>query len=514
MKRFNASVSVIQRPAVGRWAAVVLALVAGPGVGLPVGASDPPAIGREFRAAWIATVANIDWPSRPGLPADRQRAELVALLDRAVATRLNAVILQVRPCADALYDSPLEPWSAYLSGTMGQAPEPFYDPLAFAIEAAHARGLELHCWFNPYRVRHSAAVGPAAATHASVSMPDVVRQYGPFLWFDPGEPEAAERFLAVVRDVVGRYDIDGVHIDDYFYPYPVKEEGREVPFPDDTSHARAVAAGGLADRAAWRRDNVDRLVERLWTEVKREKPHVLVGISPFGIWRPGHPPGIKGLDQVAALHADPRKWLREGWLDYLAPQLYWRTAPPEPGFEKLLGWWVGENVRHRGLWPGLATSRVRQDPAVAVTATAWDADEILRQVAATRAEQGVGGAIHFSIRAIAADFDGVATKLAAGPYAEPALVPAIRPPHGPVPLAPAVARNATGITFALPPGARQTAWLWAVRSRSGATWQTTLLPGRTSQFALAADVDEVLVSAVARDGREGPVTRLTTAVAP
>jgi uncharacterized lipoprotein YddW (UPF0748 family) len=505
--------AIMSRSTLIRWTAFVL-VAGGAGLGLGVGAAEPPALSREFRAAWIATVANIDWPSRPGLPAERQRAELTALLDRATATGLNAVILQVRPCADALYESPLEPWSVFLSGTMGQPPHPPYDPLAFAIDEAHARGLELHVWFNPYRVQHTDKPGPAAATHASASMPEVVRRYGKFLWFDPGEPAAADRFMAVVQDVVRRYDVDGVHIDDYFYPYPVKEGDRELPFPDDASHARAVAAGGIADRAAWRRDNVDRLVERMWREVKQIKPHVLVGISPFGIWRPGHPPGIKGLDQVAALNADPKRWLHEGWLDYLAPQLYWRIDAPEQGFEKLLGWWAGENVKHRGLWPGLYTSRVRQDPAAAVTKTVWEADELVRQVEATRAHGGAGGTIHFSMKSLAEDFDGVATKLAAGPYAEPALVPAVRPPHGPPALAPVVSRDPAGVAFALPPGDSGAAWLWVVKSRSGGTWRTAVVPGRTTRFDLAAGVDEVAVSAVVRDGREGPAARLATAVVP
>jgi uncharacterized lipoprotein YddW (UPF0748 family) len=490
---------------------LILAAAAGIGQAADAGGTEPSPVRREFRAAWIATVANIDWPSRPGLPSDRQQAEFVRLLDRGMATGLNAVILQMRPSADAMYPSTIEPWSAYLSGTMGQPPEPFYDPLAFAIDEAHARGLELHVWFNPYRVRHADAAGPAAPTHASVTMPKSVRRYGTFLWFDPGEPAAADRFIDVVRDVVSRYDVDGVHIDDYFYPYPITSDGREVPFPDDESHARAVAAGGIADRAAWRRDNVDQLVERLWSEVKREKPHVLVGISPFGIWRPGHPPGIKGLDQVAALNADPRNWLHEGWLDYLAPQLYWRIDAPEQGFEKLLGWWAGENVKHRGLWPGLYTSRVRRDPSAEVTKTVWEADEIVRQVAATRAEPGVGGTIHFSMKALADDVDGVATKLATGPYAEPALVPAIRPPHGPRPAAPAVSGDAAGVAFAPSPGDGEPAWLWVVKARRGDTWSTAVLPGRAQRHDLDEAVDEVAVSAVARDGREGPATRLATA---
>jgi uncharacterized lipoprotein YddW (UPF0748 family) len=469
-------------------------------------AADLPAPQREFRAAWIATVANIDWPSRPGLPADRQQAELTTLLDRAAATGLNAVILQIRPGADALYASEIEPWSEYLTGTMGVAPSPHYDPLEFAIAEAHARGLELHTWFNPYRVRQSGAASPAAKTHASVALPDAVRRYGAFLWFDPGEPVAADRFMEVVCDVVRRYDVDGVHIDDYFYPYPVTEEGREVPFPDDASHARAVAAGGIADRAAWRRDNVDRLVERLWREVKEIKPHVLLGISPFGIWRPGHPPGIKGLDQYAVLNADPRKWLREGWLDYLAPQLYWRIDSPAQGYEKLLGWWADENVLGRGLWPGNYTSRVRQDASATPTTGVWEAEEILRQVAATRARPGAEGNIHFSMKALAEDFDGVASKLASGPYAEPALVPAIRPPHGPLPETPRVTSDDRGVAFT--PAGSESAWLWLVRSRRGDDWQMEVLPGRARRADLTSPADEIVVSVVARDGREGAATRV------
>ena len=489
---------------VGLCAAVLAGWAAGSGF---AGSIEPPPLVREFRAAWIATVANIDWPSRPGLPSERQRAELAALLDRAVATGLNAVILQIRPAADAFYASPLEPWSEYLTGTMGRPPEPFYDPLEFAVAEAHARGLELHVWFNPYRVRNAGAASPAAATHASVALPDAVRRYGTFLWFDPGEPVAADRFLAVVTDVVRRYDVDGVHIDDYFYPYPVSEAGRELPFPDDESHARAVAAGGVAERDAWRRSNVDRLVERLWREVKALEPHVLVGISPFGIWRPDHPPGIKGLDQYAKLHADARTWLREGWLDYLAPQLYWRLDAPAQGYEKLLGWWAGENVRGRGVWPGNYTSRVRRDPGAAPSATVWQADEILGQVAATRRQAGAGGNIHFSMKALAEDFDGVATKLAAGPYAEPALVPAIRPAVGPPPSAPRL--ELRGRTLALTPAdASRAPWLWAVRWRDGERWRAVRLPGRLLRHDLPDAATEVVVSAVARDGREGPATRV------
>ncbi|NDC64745.1 MAG: hypothetical protein EBZ59_12360, partial [Planctomycetia bacterium] len=346
---------------------------------VPAVADDLPAVRREFRAAWIATVANIDWPSRPGLPADEQRAELVRLFDRAVATRLNAVILQIRPCADALYPSALEPWSPYLTGTMGKPPEPVYDPLAFAIEEAHARGLELHVWFNPYRVLHTAPIGPTAPTHASVALPAIVRRYGTYLWFDPGEPAAADRFLEVVTDVVRRYDIDGVHIDDYFYPYPVAGgNGRPAPFPDDRSWRRYVKGGGTLSRDDWRRRNVDLLVQALHDGIHARKPWVRFGISPFGIWRPGHPPQVKGFDAYAQLYADARRWWREGWVDYLAPQLYWPTTKAEQAYPVLLEWWASENARGRHLWPGNFTSR-----AGATGSGAFPVDELLAQIRVT-----------------------------------------------------------------------------------------------------------------------------------
>src|SRR5438552_711877 len=195
-----------------------------------------PPIPREFRAAWVATVANIDWPSKKALPVERQKSELIAILDRAKKLNLNAIVLQVRPATDALYDSKLEPWSEYLTGAQGKAPEPYYDPLAFAVEEAHRRGLELHAWFNPYRSRHSTAKSPLAPNHISKMHPGLAKEYGDMLWLDPGEPAVQEHSLNVMMDVVRRYDVDGIHIDDYFYPYRVKDSsGAEVPFPDEPS---------------------------------------------------------------------------------------------------------------------------------------------------------------------------------------------------------------------------------------------------------------------------------------
>jgi len=232
----------------------------------------PPAPMREFRAAWVATVANIDWPSRKGLSTGEQKAELLAILDRAAHLKLNAVIFQVRPACDALYASEIEPWSEFLTGTMGKAPEPYYDPLSFAIEEAHKRGLELHAWFNPYRAGHPSAKSPVSPNHITKARPQLVRHYGKQVWLDPGEKEVQEYSLSVVMDVLRRYDIDGVHFDDYFYPYKeLDRSGNEVDFPDDTSWKRFGATGKL-ERDDWRRQNVDSFVQKVYDSIKATKP--------------------------------------------------------------------------------------------------------------------------------------------------------------------------------------------------------------------------------------------------
>jgi len=260
--------------------------------------ADPPAIPREFRAAWVATVDNIDWPSSRTLTPDQQRSEMIHILDTAVSLRLNAIIFQVRPACDALYDSKLEPWSEYLTGRQGRAPSPYYDPLEFAVREAHARGIELHCWFNPYRAGHPAQRGPYALSHIRYRHPEIVKNYGRYLWLDPGEPLVQKHSLDVIRDVVRRYDIDGVHIDDYFYPYP--EDGQE--FQDQASYKRYQNGGGDLGLHDWRRQNVDHFVESAYKTIKSEKPWVKFGISPFGIYRPGIPETIKaGVDQYDEL---------------------------------------------------------------------------------------------------------------------------------------------------------------------------------------------------------------------
>jgi uncharacterized lipoprotein YddW (UPF0748 family) len=471
----------------------------------------PPELQREFRAAWIATVANIDWPSAKGLSTAQQQTELRGLLDRAAALNLNAVIFQIRPHGDALYDSPYEPWSEYLTGAQGQAPEPHYDPLAFAIEEAHRRGMELHAWFNPYRAHHPAARSPIAETHLSQTRPDIVREYGEYLWMDPGEPEIVEHSLGVIRDVVRRYDLDGVHLDDYFYPYPIQdEEGRRVEFPDSTAWLAAIARGETRSRDDWRRDNVDRFVERLYREVKAEKPWVKVGISPFGIWRPGYPEGIRGFDAYAEIYADARRWQQEGWLDYFAPQLYWSIASQGQSYPLLLDWWQEQNTAGRHLWPGNYASRVSFEGEAR-----WDPEELVEQVRLTRAAPGATGNIMFSMKWLLDALNPLGGVLAAEVYGEPALVPASPWLGGERPGTPEVAIERLGARAAVSmrPATDEAVWLWAVRARYGAEWTQEVVPGwqQTHPLQLGPNgrlPDEVAVSAVGRTSLEGPVVRV------
>ncbi len=368
----------------------------------------PPLPAREFRGAWIATVANKDWPSAPDLSVAQQKAELISLLDTAVRLKLNAVIFQVRPASDAFYASPIEPWSEYLTGVQGRPPQPYYDPLAFAIEEAHRRGLELHAWFNPFRVRLS-ATAPAAPNDIARTHPDWVRRYGGELWLDPGMPAVRDYVARVIMDVVRRYDVDGVQFDDYYYPYPVASKaGAEVPFPDEATWKDFGARSGLS-RDDWRRQNVNEFIQTIYHNIKSAKPWVKFGVSPFGIWQTGYPPQIKGFSSCAKLFADSRLWLLNGWLDYISPQLYWPASSPAQSYPVLLNWWERQNVRGRHLWPGLAAYRL--PPA-----------EIARQIQLTRAQAGAGGVIFFEMRNF--QENPALAAAVAQQYPQPALVPA------------------------------------------------------------------------------------------
>ena len=477
---------------------------------------EPPPAPREFRAAWVATVANIDWPSRRDLSTADQKAEIERIVDQAAALHLNALVLQVRTSADALYPSKLEPWSEYLTGEQGRPPEPFYDPLRTWVEQAHRRGLELHAWFNPYRARHPEAKSPNAPAHIANAHPEAVKTYGGFLWMDPASPVAADETVAVVLDVVRRYDVDGIHIDDYFYPYPDGDQ----EFPDDASYQSYQDAGGTLSRPDWRRQNVSRLIERLYTGVHQEKRWVKFGISPFGVGRPDRrPAGVSGFSQYDKLYADVEGWLERGWLDYLAPQLYWPLKQEHQPFGTLLDFWIGVSKGNkagkyaRHVWPGLFTSRLD------ASEKSWSPDEILGQVRVAR-ERGPAasrGELHFSMVSLLENRHGIADRLEAGPYAEASLVPAspwlgTEPPSPPRASIAAVRKTVGGsrdvVTLALAigvPRERDTEppTSYALWTRTDGGWHFRAVPTRESSIELpAAGLDRIVVSAIDRVGSE------------
>jgi len=343
------------------------------------------------------------------------------------------------------------------------------------------------------------------APHLALAQPAAVKTYGDMQWMDPAEPAAAERTLAVVADVVRRYDIDGVHIDDYFYPYPVSANGVEQPFPDEPAWQRYTAGGGTLARADWRRLQVDRLVEAMHRTVHTIKPHVRFGISPFGLGRPDRrPPGISGFSQFDKLYADVERWLAQGWLDYLVPQLYWPIDRTAQAFPVLLDYWLapGQNPRGRHVWPGLFTSMVGapQRP--------WPAQEIVDQVALTRTRPAATGHAHFSLIALAQDREGLATRLAQGAYAQPALVPRTPWLGDTPPTAPMLRRRWRGELQLVPAEGGPEAFLHAVWRRSGGRWHFALQPAHDRGVAADGTTDAVVVSAVDRLGNESPRTAL------
>ncbi|MFH8899967.1 glycoside hydrolase family 10 protein [Streptomyces coeruleorubidus] len=372
----------------------------------------------EMRGVWLATVANRDWPSKPGLTATRQRAELITHLDRAVRNRLNTVVFQVRPTADALWPSPFEPWSHYLTGTQGK--DPGWDPLGTAVEEAHARGLKLHAWFNPYRVAAHADPTRLAADHPARTNPDWVVAYGGKLYYNPGLPEVRGFVQEAMLDAVAKYPVDGVHFDDYFYPYPVAGQ----TFDDDTAYDEYGA--GFPDRAAWRRDNIDKLVRETADRIKRVRPGTPFGISPFGVWR-NAATDSRGSDTRAGvqtyddLHADTRKWVREGWIDYIVPQLYWNIGFSAADYAKLLPWWAevarGTSTR---LYVGEALYKAG-DPA---QPAAWqDPAELSRHLTLAREHAQVRGHVFFAAKDVAADRIGAMARVVADHYGQSAPPP-------------------------------------------------------------------------------------------
>ncbi len=467
-------------------------------------ASTIPSAPRELRAAWVATVYNLDWPSRSTLTVAQQQAEAIQICDQAQALGLNALVLQVRPSADALYASTLEPWSAYLTGTSGKAPSPAYDPLSFWVSEAHKRGLLLHAWFNPYRVALPGTAAGMAAGHISKRRPDLVRTVGNYLWMDPSEADTKSYTIDVIADVVRRYDIDGVHLDDYFYPYrSYYPAGGD--FPDDANWNKYKAGGGTLSRADWRRDHVNQLIQRLYARIKSEKRGVLFGIAPFGIWRPGNPPGVVGLDSYSELYADSRLWLGSGWLDYFSPQLYWPIAPAAQSYTALVDWWRGENKQGRHLWPGLATNRVSDG--------SYPVREIEDQIRETRRRVGVTGNIHYSYKVFPRNPSGLTATLRSGLYAQRAVVPASPWLDSTAPARPTVLgmREGTSWILRIDAGSGGSAPFWYVVSiKTASGWRSDTIPAASgpARYTLAntSGVVGLVVRAVDRLGNESGMT--------
>ncbi|MDK1473489.1 family 10 glycosylhydrolase [Streptomyces sp. 549] len=378
------------------------------------GHAPPPAGGggsTAMRGMWVASVANIDWPARPGLDKAEQQAQLLAHLDTAVRCRLNTVILQVRPTADAFWPSPHEPWSEWLTGRQGR--HPGWDPLGFAVREAHARGLELHAWFNPYRVAQHTDRSKLVDGHPARRHPDWVVAYGGKLYYNPGLP-AVRRFVQdAMLDAVERYDVDAVHWDDYFYPYPVA--GAQF----DDSEAFRTYGGGFSSRAAWRRHNIDLLVKETSQRLRRDHAGVRFGVSPFAVWRnrSTDPLGSDtrgGVQTYDDLYADTRKWVKQGWVDHIVPQVYWHLGFAPADYAELVAWW-SEVVRGTGvdLYVGEALYKV----AAAGQPEPWhDPAELSRHLHHCRRHPEVKGNVFFSAKGVSADPIGAMSQVVRDHY--------------------------------------------------------------------------------------------------
>lgn len=413
-----------------RWILCPLICLIGPGfLGMATQALAKNPGETEFRAAWVATVANIDWPSRKGLTTTELHQEIKAIVAKAKDVGLNALIVQVRPVADAIYPSSIEPWSEFLSGEQDRPPScdevdinrcAAFDPLALWIREGKAKGIQIHAWINPFRAGHPSETGKRSARHVSQQQPQIVLPYGRLLWMNPAEPAAVSQTLRVVEDLLTRYELAGLHIDDYFYPYPesinaLQEDGSNksipVEFPDHSTWAQYENNGGPLNRANWRRKQVNELVETLHKTVKKIRPEARFGISPFGIGKPSlRPAGVSGFSQFDALFADVEFWMEQGWLDYLAPQLYWSIDSAQQGFSTLLDYWAGQNPKQKNIYVGLFTSRISNGGR-----SSWMSKEIIDQVKLVRERsadnQLLNGHIHFSLKAILENRDGIADQL-------------------------------------------------------------------------------------------------------
>lgn len=465
---------------------------------IPVKAETLPKIEREFRAVWIATVDNIDFPSAKNLTIPQQKAEIIKDLELAKSLKMNAVIFQVRPMCDALYESKIEPWSEFLTGEMGKSQT--FDPLKFIIEEAHKRGILVHAWFNPYRAYHPAAK-TVSENHISKRRPDLVRKYGKYLWLDPSDAEVQDYSLSVVLDVVKRYDIDGVHFDDYFYPYPEKDEnGNKIEFPDDENYKKYVQTAMRFSTAGkkriplrrdtWRRMHVNRFIDAVGRGIKEIKPEVMYGISPFG---------VSEINKTE-LFADAESWLEDGTVDYFVPQLYWKADRKDREFPLLLKFWESVNIKKRHVWAGIGTYKI---PSKTEN---FSADEIIKQINFTREIQTTSGNIQFSFKSVRSDFDKIQTALREKSYQREAVIPASPWIKTAKPLAPKVViskdENFVRANWT-ERGAKKAFW-FVVYAKDKNGWSYSILPASQKSITLSADrkIEQIIVKSVDRLGNE------------
>lgn len=372
----------------------------------------------EFRGVWVATVDNIDWPSNRNLNSDSQKVEFIRLLDMHQRNGMNALIVQIRPATDAFYPSQYEPWSEFLTGTQGQPPLPYYDPLEFMIAETHKRGMEFHAWMNPYRAVFNVVKSSIVATHITKVHPEWFLTYGDKKYFDPGVKEAQQYVTNVVKDVVSRYAVDAIHFDDYFYPYRIA--GKE--FPDNASYSKY---GKGMNKDDWRRSNVDSIILSLYKVIKKENPKCQFGISPFGVWRNIAKDSVNGSNTRAGqtnyddLYADILLWLKNNWIDYVAPQIYWEFEQKNAPYQTVLDWW-STHTYGKNCYIGLGIYKAGSNAY-------WkDVTQIPRQIEALRKTPNVQGMIFFSSKSFEKNPNGWSDTLRLNYFKEPAKTPEIK----------------------------------------------------------------------------------------
>ena len=383
---------------------------------------------REFRAAWITTFHNLDWPSSKELNAEEQKKEYADILDRVKKYNFNAVITQIRASGDAFYPSEICEWSEYLCGKQGK--DPGYDPLEFMVKESHLRGLEFHAWFNPFRAISHKRFSSVAENNVYHKKPEYFFEYGNSVYFDPGVPEVRDLLIETVLEVVRKYDIDAVHFDDYFYPYKLK--GLDLP-DADTYKKYGADFKNIED---WRRANIDDFIGRLSKAISEEKPQLKFGISPHGVWRNVNNDENGSISNTGHasyddLYSDTKKWVNNKWIDYIAPQLYWSTEHPTGNFLNLLSWWSSQKFDAH-LYVGHALYKFEKPPN-----EHWkNANEMKVQVGLGRLVNKVKGGVYFRYKILEHNPNGVSDSLVNGPYKYPALIPTMNWKKGETPDAP------------------------------------------------------------------------------